>query len=43
MTSSLIDTVVLLLAHYALNNDVIGFCNTLHPKTVIEPGDRIMR
>jgi len=36
MTSSLIDTVILLPVHYALNNDMVGFCNTLCPKTVIE-------
>ena len=36
MTSSLLDTVVLLPICYALNNDTVEFCNTLRPKTVVE-------
>jgi len=36
MSSSLIDTVVLLSVRYALNNDTVGFRNILHPETVIE-------
>jgi len=36
MTSSLIDTVILLPVCPALSNDIVGFHNTLCPETVIE-------